>query len=194
LTPRTPYKFRPYPALSQRDRYVRPAVKIEAGAQSALDPHTSRTIRPYVADDLPGFDLVVPNITTVDPVRTFWDKVLILHSLRRSFEDRGVLRGSGQRVSRHYSDVDRMLRTDTGRRAAADLTMAEDCLRHERMFFKRAGQDTAVPGTFALVPPAAMLDLLRADYQAMAVMIFGDVPPFDSVIESIATLEATVNR
>ena len=151
-------------------------------------------VRPYITDDLPGFDLAIPNVTTVDPVRTFWDKVLILHSLRRSFEDRGVLRGSGQRVSRHYSDVDRMLRTDTGRRAAADLAMAEDCLRHERMFFKRAGQDTALPGTFALVPPPAMLDLLRVDYQAMAVMIFGDVPPFDTVIESIATLEATVNR
>lgn len=183
-----------YPALSQRDPYIRPAVKIEAGAKSALDPHTQRTVRPYITDDLPGFDLAIPNVTTVDPVRTFWDKVLILHSLRRSFEDRGVLRGSGQRVSRHYSDVDRMLRTDTGRRAAADLAMAEDCLRHERMFFKRAGQDTALPGTFALVPPPAMLDLLRVDYQAMAVMIFGDVPPFDTVIESIATLEATVNR
>src|ERR1019366_2986906 len=128
----------------------------------------------YVADDAAGFDLTVPNVTTVDPVRTFWDKVLILHSLRWSFEDRGVLRGGGQRVSRHYYDVDRMLRTDIGQRAATDRTMAEDCGRHERMFFKRAGQDTAVPGRFALVPPPAMLDLLRLDYQAMAVMIFGD--------------------
>jgi hypothetical protein len=114
--------------------------------------------------------------------------------LRWSFEDRGVLRGGGQRVSRHYYDVDRMLRTDTGQRAATDWTMAEDCGRHERMFFKRAGQDTAVPGSFALVPPPAMLHLLRLDYQAMAVMIFGDVPAFDTVMASIATLEATVNQ
>ena len=35
-----------YPALSQRDPYIRPAVKIEAGAKSALDPHTQRTVRP----------------------------------------------------------------------------------------------------------------------------------------------------
>jgi Nucleotidyl transferase AbiEii toxin, Type IV TA system len=183
-----------YPAVSDDDQYVRPAVKIEAGAKSALDPHTPLVVRPYVADDVAGFDLTVPNVTTVDPVRTFWDKVLILHSLRRSFEDRGVLRGGGQRVSRHYYDVDRMLRTEVGQRAATDLTMAEDCGRHERMFFKRTGQNTAVPGSFALVPPAPMLDLLRLDYQAMAVMIFGTTTPFDSVMANIAALEATVNR
>jgi hypothetical protein len=183
-----------YPAVSDRDPYIHPAVKIEAGAKSALDPHTPLVVRPYVADDLTGFDLSVPNVTTVDPVRTFWDKILILHSLRRSFEDRGVLRGGGQRVSRHYYDVYRMLRTETGQRAAANLAMAEDCGRHERMFFKRAGQDTAVPGSFALVPPPAMLDLLRTDYQAMTVMIFGDVPAFDAVMESITSLEATVNQ
>ena len=53
------------------------------------------SVRPYVADELVGFDLAVPGVTTVDPVRTFWDKVLILHSLRRTFEDRGALRGGG---------------------------------------------------------------------------------------------------
>jgi hypothetical protein len=72
--------------------------------------------------------------------------------------------------------------------------MAEDCGRHERMFSKRAGQDTAVPGSFALVPPPAMLDQLRLDYQVMAVMLFGDVPVFDTVMGSIGTLEPMVNR
>jgi hypothetical protein len=62
------------------------------------------------------------------------------------------------------------------------------------MFFKRTGTDAAVPGSFALVPPAAMLDQLRPDYAAMAVMIFGEVPAFDAVMDSIAALEATVNR
>jgi Nucleotidyl transferase AbiEii toxin, Type IV TA system len=183
-----------YPTVSDADPYVRPAVKIEAGAKSALDPHTALSIQPYVSREAREFDLAVPNVMIVDPVRTFWDKVLILHSLRHSFDEKGKLRGGGQRVSRHYYDVDHMLRTDIGRRAATDLTMAQDCVRHERMFFKRHGQDTAVPGTFALVPPPAMFDLLRADYAAMSVMIFGDVPKFDDVIASIATLENRVNE
>ena len=110
-----------YPALSDGDGYIRPAVKIEAGAKSALDPHNPQSITPYVSDELPNFDLTVPGVTTVDPVRTFWDKVLILHSLRHSFDHRGTLRGGGQRVSRHYYDVDRVLRTDIGRRAIAPI-------------------------------------------------------------------------
>ncbi|MGH7102527.1 MAG: nucleotidyl transferase AbiEii/AbiGii toxin family protein [Acetobacteraceae bacterium] len=183
-----------YPAVSDEDAYVRPAVKIEAGAKSALDPHAPLAVQPYVAGEVKQFDLAVPGVMTIDPARTFWDKVLILHSLRRTFEDRGVLRGSGQRVSRHYYDVDRVVRTEVGRRARADLAMAEDCVRHERMFFKRAGQDTAMPGSFAFAPPPAMRDQLRQDYAAMAVMIFGDVPAFEAVMDSIAVLEATVNR
>ena len=81
-----------------------------------------------------------------------------------------------------------------GSRAVTDLAMAANCTRHERMFFKRAGTDTAVPGSFALVPPAAMLDQLRRDYEAMRVMIFGEVPIFQAVIDSIAVLEAALNR
>ena len=91
-----------------------------------------------------------------------------------------MLRGGGQRISRHYYDVNRLLRTETGQRAASDLAMATDCGRHERMFFKRAGQNTAVPGSFALLPHDDMIDQLRRDYAAMQVMIFGDVPPFEA--------------
>jgi hypothetical protein len=72
--------------------------------------------------------------------------------------------------------------------------MAEDCGRHERAFFKRVGQDITVPGSFALIPPPAMLEQLRLDYQAMAVMIFRNVTALDTVMANIATLEATVNR
>ena len=51
-------------------------------------------IKPYVDDDLPALDLTVPAVRTVDPERTFWDKVVILHGLRRWFDKRGELRGA----------------------------------------------------------------------------------------------------
>ena len=86
-----------------------------------------------------------------------------------------------------------MLRADIGSHAMADLAMARDCMRHESMFFRRPSTNTAVPGQFTLVPSARMRDLLQQDYQAMAVMIFGEVPDFDTIMSSIATLEAAVN-
>ena len=176
--------------------YVRRAVKIEAGAKSALDPHSSRTITPYVAPDLAGTDLAVPSITTVDPGRTFWDKVVILHGLRRWWDRRGELRGGGQRVSRHYYDVHCLLSSENGENFVRDAAMAADCVRHARMFFNRPDLDlaTAAPGSYALVPHDAMLANLEQDYNAMSQMIFGEVPAFRAVIQSVVDLEQRLHR
>lgn len=186
-----------YPTITANENdYIRRAVKIEAGAKSALDPHAPVSVRPFIADDLTQQDFSVRNVTTVDPIRTFWDKVVILHGLRRWFERRGELRGGGQRVSRHYYDVARLLASETGRNAADDLEMARDCVRHAKMFFNRPDLDlaSAMPGTFALAPHDEMLDILRRDYDAMAGMIFGPIPPIDTVLAAVSSLERHVNE
>jgi hypothetical protein len=154
------------------------------------------TIRPFVADDLAGRDLNLCSVTTVDPSRTFWDKVVILHGLRRWFERRGELRGGGQRVSRHYYDVSRLLASETGRNAASDLEMARDCVRHAKMFFNRPDLNlaSATPRRFALTPYDEMLDVLRRDYEAMAGMIFGSVPPITDIVDSITEFEQRLNH
>ena len=133
---------------------MRPAVRIESGAKSALDPNRPVTIRPYVAADAPGLDLTTGGVTTIDATRTFWDKVLIAHGLRRWFERRGVLRQEGQRVSRHYYDLHCLLASDVGKAALADWELGADCARHARLFFDRPDYDlvSAVPGTFAIAP------------------------------------------
>jgi hypothetical protein len=81
-----------------------------------------------------SLNLEVTGVTTVDASRTFWDKVIIMHGQRRWFERRGELQHQGQRVSRHYYDVYRMLESDAGPRASADGELALDCVRHARMF------------------------------------------------------------
>jgi hypothetical protein len=176
--------------------YVRRAVKIEAGAKSALDPNSARTVTPYVAQDMAGTDLAVPNVTTVDPDRTFWDKVAILHGLRRWWDHRGELRGGGQRVSRHYYDVHCLLISENGEIFVKDAAMATDCVRHARMFFNRPDLDlaSAAPGSFALVPHNDMLADLERDYNAMSQMIFGEIPAFAAIIESVVKLEKRLNK
>jgi hypothetical protein len=176
------------------DGYIRPAVKIEAGAKSALDPHRPAVIRPYVADEV-RMDLGVPDVTTVAAERTFWDKVVILHGLRQWFGRRGALRGDGQRVSRHYYDLYRLLESDAGRKAASALELAADCVGHARMFFNSTDLNlvTAAPGTFTLSPNREMAVALGRDYTAMSGMIFGDVPPFSEILERIAKFEIELN-
>jgi hypothetical protein len=186
-----------YPAVTVgRDDYIRPAAKIESGAKSALDPHESLIIVPYISDDVPRLALRAEHVTTVVADRTFWDKIVILHGVRNWFERRGVLRGQGQRVSRHYYDVHRIFRSELGARAVRDRALGADCAAHARMFFNSPdlGLDTAVPGTFTLTPTIAMLDDLRRDYTRMAGMIIGPPPAFDDVLASVAALESELNR
>jgi hypothetical protein len=186
-----------YPKVTSTaaDGYIRPAVKIESGAKSALDPNCPAIIRPYVADDVTDMDLSVANVTTVVAERTFWDKAVILHGLRQWYVKRDVLRGGGQRISRHYYDLSQLLESAAGRNAATDLDLAIDCVRHARMFFNSPDLNlaTAAPGTFTLSPNRDMAAALTRDYTAMAGMIFGEVPPFAEILERIATFEADMN-
>lgn len=98
---------------------------------------------------------------------------------------RGELRGGGQRVSRHYYDLHRMLATDLAAKAMADADLGRDCVRHARIFFNSLDLATAEPGSFVLRPTNARLDPLRRDYIAMTGLIFGDAPAFVAVITSI---------
>jgi hypothetical protein len=185
-----------YPVVTAgASSYIRSAVKIEAGAKSALDPHVVTTVKPYAADDVAAIDLQVTGITTVEPQRTFWDKVVILHGLRAWYDRRGELRHGGQRVSRHYFDVFRLLQSPLGERAMEDRVLAADCARHARMFFNSPDFDLdhAVAGAFRLMPPPDMEALLERDYDAMAMMIKGAVPPFADVMTALAVLDRQLN-
>jgi hypothetical protein len=75
-----------YSSVTPTDAYIAKSVKIESGAKSALDPNSVRTITPYVDADVPGINLAVQGVTVVDAERTFWDKVVIIHGLRRWYE------------------------------------------------------------------------------------------------------------
>jgi hypothetical protein len=186
-----------YPTVTAgQNDYIRPAVKIESGAKSAIDPHEATSVVPYISEELPGLGLRAEHVTTVVAERTFWDKIVILHGVRNWFERRGVLRGQGQRVSRHYYDVHRILHSELGLRAVADRGIGADCVAHARMFFNSPdlGLNRAVPGTFSLSVTDAMLGDLRRDYTRMAGMIIGAAPDFDQVIASVAALENELNR
>ncbi len=181
-----------YPSATARtDDYIRSAVKIEAGAKSALDPHTVASVTPYITADLPNLDLRVGNVVTVEAERTFWDKVIILHGLRQWHERRGLLRHGGQRVSRHYYDVHQLMQSDAAAQWLGNHALAADCATHARLFFGSPdlGLTTARPGSFTLMPSEAMRKALRTDYAAMAGMIFGEVPSLDAVLACIEEIE-----
>jgi hypothetical protein len=184
-----------YPSAFEPLSYIPKHVKIEAGAKSALDPNHPHVIQPYAASSLPKPQaLDVHDVVTIDPSWTFLDKILILHNLTYYYEAKTALRGNG-RMSRHYYDVYRMMAEPVGPAACADDALIAACVKHENLFFARThtGIATAQRGTFRLQPLPGMIDLLRADYTAMQVMIFGDVPSFEDVLAGVAAAEKALN-
>lgn len=159
-------------------------------------PSRTHAVTTFIALEMATTGLRVQGITTIDPARTFWDKVIILHGLRRWFERRGELRQEGQRITRHYCDVHSLLRARTDPSFLADHALAAECVRHARMFFGRPDLDLehARHGTFAIVPTSDMRGRLERDYVNMSGMIFGPIPSFHEVMATMADLERSLNE
>ncbi len=186
-----------YPSVSTEiNNYVIPMIKIEAGAKSALEPHQLVSIQPYIADEIIKDNLIVPDIITIKAERTFWDKIVILHGLRRWHDNRNQLRHQGHRISRHYYDIYKLVHSPVGQKTQNDITLGLDCVRHSKMFFNSKDLDLlhCYPGSFSIMPTQEMIEILKRDYNAMAGMIFGEVPKFSNVLEVIEQLEETINR
>lgn len=183
-----------YPSvLDADDGYVRREVKIEMGARTAFAPHQAVTIKPFILEDVSGLPLDVASVVTVMPTRTFWDKAFILHELRARFEEQGRLPAGGQRLTRHYYDLHRLIASPVGADALANLELGNACLAHRRVFFPGRWNETAAPGGYRLVPSEGMVGILSEDYQRMTGMIFGDPPNFADVMASIAEIEERLN-
>ena len=73
--------------------------------------------------------------------------------------------------------------------------------RHRKPDFKQrfypcrwAQYENARPGSFRLIPPENHLPELRKDYLDMGVMIFEEIPDFESIIKTLSQLENQINE
>ena len=166
-----------YPTVTPVEGYIRQAVKIEAGAKSAFDPNCETTIRPYLANDVASLNLEVAGVTTIVAVRTFCDKVTTIHGQRRWFERRGALWLQGQRVSRHYYDLYRLLNSEVGNsHCQIPLSPVIVCDTLACSSTARIRPRNGHPRYVRPQPFPAMTESLRRDYDRMAGMIIGAVP------------------
>lgn len=103
---------------------------------------------------------------------------------------------TSQYFSRHYYDLAMLLDSDEGKAAAADLELLSTVAKHKATFFRSgwANYDMARPGTLRLMPSKPRINDLRADYRAMASMMFDDIPlSFDDILSRIEEFEETIN-
>lgn len=175
------------------DSSILQEIRLEIGALAAWTPVKEAVITPYSAK-LYGRLFTQPSteVLTVLPERTFWEKVTILH--REAF--RPAERPFPSRYSRHYYDLYKMMKSSVKDSALADKNLLERVVKFKDKFYRCpwARYDLANRGTMKLLPPDYNKPKLRADYEHMQNMLFGEKPIFDEIMNAMAKLEDEINE
>ncbi len=179
-----------YPSSFQ-NAYVKDSVKLEIGPLAAWTPCETKEISCFIAQEYPQlFERIEFPVLITKPVRTFWEKAVILHQEAHR-EDGDV----PLRYFRHYYDLYKMYSTFVKQEAFSNLDLLNEVRTFTMTFYYRgwAKFEEALPGSFMLYPNKNSISKLKDDYNEMTEMIFGGSPSFEDVLDVIKKLENEIN-
>jgi len=186
--------FFSYPTTEEPSPYLRSDVLLELGARGDTWPTVDGSVRPYTAKIFPDqFEVVDAPVQAISAQRTFWEKITLLHSLVHLGEERMVR----AKPARHLYDVYLLAQHELGKQAIADTDLLASVVEHKKVFYKRTASkyELAVPGTLQILSSKEFAEVLRPEYEEMTeIMIFGDAPDFDVVVDSLLKLQDRINN
>jgi hypothetical protein len=184
-----------YPKLTEKDTYLKPGVLVEVGSRSLIEPFTNRTFATMVAEkyaDQPFSEGPI-TIPTVNPERTFLEKIFLLHEeLQRPDEKKRV-----DGLSRHLYDIEILSHTEFAEKALKGPDLYHTIVEHRRKFNRISGVnfDNHRPNKIVFVPPDDVLSDWEADYNQMReIMIYGEAFQFDNLVENLKALQSRINN
>jgi hypothetical protein len=183
-----------YPKLTEKDTYLKPGVLVEVGSRSLQEPFTDRSFATMVAENYPGQPYADKPVTipTVNPERTFLEKIFLLHEEFQKPEDKRRVEG----LSRHLYDIEILSRTEFSETALKDSDLYNTIVAHRSKFSRISGVDFANhrPDKIKFIPPDTVLPDWEADYNGMKEnMIYGEALPFSELIEKLKVLQSRIN-
>ena len=176
--------------------YIRHCVLIEVGGRSMRHPVKAERVQSFIDEYLPHTVVAeqpfsIPNV--VVPERTFLEKVFLLHE--EFAKPQADIRT--HRMSRHLYDVACMMKAGVADRALSDERLFRAVIDHRRKFINLRGfdYDTLYPAALSILPPAAVADLWRKDYESMRTsMIYGDSPSWQELTDSLNNLQEQIKE
>jgi len=183
-----------YPSTQKQaeNDYVRQSILIEFGVRGDITPSEDNYVSSYIEQ---SFSELLSReqapIRTLSPIRTFWEKITLIHSENNRPNDKAL----GDRLSRHYYDTYQLIHEGISKKALQDMSLLHDVIRHKRKYFKSAWAtyETAVPPTLSVYPNDNLKQKLQEDYKQMSGMLFGDPPSFDEILESLKKFQNDLN-
>lgn len=183
-----------YPKLTEKDAYLKPGILVEVGSRSLIEPCTDRTFATIVAEkykEQPFSDKPI-TIPTVNPERTFLEKIFLLHEELQRPDVKKRVDG----LSRHLYDIEILSHTDFADKALKGPELYKTIVDHRRIFNRISGVDfdNHTPNKIAFVPPDNVLPDWDTDYKRMSEsMIYGEVAEFNVLIERLKIIQSRIN-
>ncbi|TRX05828.1 nucleotidyl transferase AbiEii/AbiGii toxin family protein [Flavobacterium gawalongense] len=183
-----------YPNVIETPGYIQPRILIEIGCRSLREPFSVQTFASLVDEEYTdsGFAQAPINVPTVNPERTFLEKIFLLHEeFHKPVEKIRV-----DRLSRHLYDVFQLAKTDFAITALKDAALYETIVNHRHKFTRVGGvnYNKHQPQTINPIPIPEVMEAWKADYKTMQEqMIYVDSPSFEEIIEELTNLKNRIN-
>ena len=184
-----------YPNVIPSPGYLQPRVQIEITSRSLREPFTVRSFSSLIDEAYPeaAFTQFPIKIPSVNPERTFLEKIFLLHE---EFQrPQGKIRV--ERLSRHLYDVAILSKTKFGDKGLTDKVLYETIVEHRHKFTRIGGINYNFhnPRYIKIIPNPNIIDAWRKDYKTMIEqMIWGENPPsFDNIIVELEILQTRIN-
>lgn len=184
-----------YPNVIKSLGYIQPRIQIEIGCRSLIEPYTLQPVTSFLDDlyadrDFSESAVVIP---TVNPERTFLEKLFLLHEeFHKPLEKIRV-----DRLSRHLYDVYQLSKSKY-LRAIDDYDLYKTIVEHRFNFTKVAGVDYNLlsPRTLDFIPVNEVIEAWELDYKKMREeMIYQlDAPTFNEILEQLKVIKNKVNQ
>lgn len=176
---------------NHKDSSILQVIRLEIGSLAEPIPASRRKIKTYIEEVYPEvFDENI-QVLAVDSLRTFYEKITILHR-----EANRVNGNYPTRYSRHFYDVYKMLLTDIKEKSFDNLDLLKAVIEFKKKFYacNWAKYDDIMEGNIKLIPSDEALETLSKDYDSMKNMLFGEKITFDRIISSVKEYEIELNK
>lgn len=176
---------------NHKDSSIIQVIRLEIGSLAEPIPASRRKIKTYIEEVYPEvFDENI-QVVAVDSLRTFYEKITILHR-----EANRVNGNYPTRYSRHFYDVYKILLTDIKEKSFDNLDLLKAVIEFKKKFYacNWAKYDDIMEGNIKLIPLDEALEIFSKDYDSMKNMLFGEKISFDRIISSIREYEIELNE
>jgi hypothetical protein len=133
-------------------------------------------------------------VPTVNPERTFLEKIFLLHEEFQRPPDKMRV----DRLSRHLYDVVKLSKSEFAEKALTNQELYETIVEHRYKFTRVGGVNYNLhqPQSINPIPKDEVIEAWKSDYKTMIEqMIYEQNPPsFEQIIEDLMLLKTRINN